>query len=261
MRKSLKPKEKEHPMKTRYFLSMALMVVCGASLCARAASTTDDRIESSAKNSYNFKHYLKHDSIKIHSKDGAVTLTGKVSEGYHKTLAEETVSSLPGVVSVDDRLMIKGHQPAENSDAWIEAKVKTALLFHGNVSALTHVSVTAGVVTLSGKADNDAQRELTAEYAKDVEGVRDVRNDMTVEGSKKAKETMGQDIDDASITAQVKVALLSHHSTSAIDTRVTTTKGVVTVSGKADNAAEKDLVTKIVTDIDGVRGVVNNMSL
>jgi len=67
------------------------------------ASKTDDQIVSSAKNSYVFKNYLKNDDIKIQSKDGAVTLTGTVSEESHKTLARETVAGLPGVKTVDKR--------------------------------------------------------------------------------------------------------------------------------------------------------------
>jgi hyperosmotically inducible periplasmic protein len=35
----------------------------------------------------------------------------------------------------------------------------------------------------------------------------------------------------------------------------------VTVSGKADNAAEKDLVTKLVSDIHGVKSVKNEMTV
>ena len=74
-------------------------------------------------------------------------------------------------------------------------------------------------------------------------------------------EMTGEMIDDASITAQVKVALLSHRSTSALKTKVATTDGVVTLSGTAKNAAEKSLVTKLVTDIDGVTSVINNMTI
>ncbi len=44
-------------------------------------------------------------------------------------------------------------------------------------------------------------------------------------------------------------------------TKVSTTEGVVTLSGMAKNAAEKSLVTKLVTDIDGVNSVVNNMTI
>jgi len=44
------------------------------------------------------------------------------------------------------------------------------------------------------------------------------------------------DVDDASITAQVKMTLLYHRSTSALNTSVTTKKGVVILGGKASNA-------------------------
>jgi osmotically-inducible protein OsmY len=79
-----------------------------------------------------------------------------------------------------------------------------------------------------------AQKELTTEYARDVEGVKDVKNEMTVAKTPaKPDETLGEKIDDASITAQVKSSLMSHRSTSAIKTKIETTDGVVTVSGIA----------------------------
>jgi len=59
------------------------------------ASEIDGRIESSAKQSYVFKTYLKGDDIKIQSKDGVVTLTGTVAEESHKSLAQETWQDCP----------------------------------------------------------------------------------------------------------------------------------------------------------------------
>jgi hyperosmotically inducible periplasmic protein len=55
--------------------------------------------------------------------------------------------------------------------------------------------------------------------------------------------------------------LLSHRSTSALHTTVSTTDGVVTVGGVAKNDAEKSLVTKLATDINGVTSVINNMTI
>lgn len=257
-------------MKPIYFA--ALTVAAIALLVASPqlyASKMDDRIESSAKKSYVFKTYLKGDDIKIESKDGVVTLTGTVSEESHKSLAQETVASLPGVKRVDNKLEVKGERPAENSDLWLKAKVKTMLLFHRNVSATkTEVDIKDGIVTLRGIADSGAQKDLTTEYVKDVEGVKEVRNEMTVskpseapQASKKTHETLGEMIDDASVTAQVKLTLLSHRSTSALNTKVKTEHGVVTLGGKAKNAAEKDLVTKLVTDIKGVKSVKNGMTV
>jgi len=246
-------------MKTRFvvlLMAVALLVV-GAPIYA---SDTDDRIESSAKQSYVFKTYLAGDDIKVKSKDGHVTLTGTVLEESHLSLAEETVANLPGVVNVHNELEVKGERYAENSDAWIKMKVKTALLFHRNVSGTgTEVDVADGVVTLKGEADDKAQKQLTAEYAKDIEGVKDVKNEMTVAKAPKGKQTMGEKIDDASITAQIKFALLTHRSTHIMSTKIETQNGVVTVYGKAKSGAEKDLVTKLVSDIKGVEDVKNKM--
>ena len=251
-------------MKSTYTLALMAVVstVLITSTSVRAADT-DSRIESSAAKSYTFKTYLKDDSIKIDSKEGVVTLTGTVADASHKSMAENTMASLPGVKSVDNELLINGEQPAEHSDAWITAKVKTTLLFHRNVSATgTTVYTLDGVVTLQGEASSMAQKELTTEYAKDIDNVKDVNNEMTVAKTPAAPDaTIGDKIDDASITAEVKSSLLSHHSTSALHTGVTTTDGVVTLSGIAQNDAEKSLVTKLATDINGVTSVINNMTI
>ena len=245
--------------------SISLMVVAIALLAISMpvhASKTDDRIESSARKSYVFKTYLKADDIKIQSKDGVVTLTGSVSEESHKSLAGETVAGLPGVKTVDNRLEVKGERPAENSDTWLMMKVKTTLLFHRSVSgSKTEVNVKDGVVTLQGEATSQAQKDLTTEYAKDIEGVKEVKNEMVVSKLSKTTRSVSEKIDDASITAQVKMTLLYHRSTSALNTSVTTRKGVVTLSGKAKNASEKDLATKLVNDVHGVKSVKNLMTI
>jgi osmotically-inducible protein OsmY len=242
-------------------LMVAAIVLLVTSLPVHAA-TMDDRIQASAEKSYVFKTYLKDDDITIQSKDGVVSLTGTVSEESHKSLAQETVAGLPGVESVDNRLEVKGGHPAEKSDAWLSAKVKTTLLFHQNVSAMTEVDTKDGIVTLKGDATSLAQKDLTTEYAKDVEGVKDVRNEMRVVNTPdKADRTLVEKIDDASITAQVKMGLLFRRSTSVLNTKVNTKHGVVTLSGKARNAAEKDLVSKLVSDIKGVNAVENEMTV
>ncbi len=261
-------------MRTLY--RVVLMAVAVALLVAGGsvqgfATESDNRIESTARQSYVFQQYLKNDAIKIESKDGVVTLTGTVAEEPHRTMAEETVASLPGVKSVDNRLEVKSDGAAVNSDGWITMKVKAALLFHRNVSAMSEVNTKDGVVTLQGEAASQAQKDLTTEYVKDVEGVKDVRNDMTVSakatknpGAKTMGDkvrNMGESIDDASITGLVKVALLYHRSTSGLSTKVETNKGVVTLEGTAVNAAEKDLATKYTQDVYGVKSVVNNITI
>lgn len=245
------------------FLAVVMVFFFGMPL---NAAQSDRDIETTAQQSHVFKKYLQDDDIKIESKDGAVTMTGIVSGGYHKALAHETVAGIPGVKSVDNKLELKGAPPSANSDAWVLDNVVATLLFHRSVSpTTTQINVKDGVVTLNGEASSQAQKELTTEYAMDVEGVKDVKNEMTVaktpEKDKETEQTLSESIDDTSITAQVKLTLLYHRSTSGLKTKVETHDGVVTLTGEAKNAAEAKLASKLASDVNGVKEVKNQMSV
>jgi osmotically-inducible protein OsmY len=249
-------------MKTqRLWFLTAVLATAITSTLLRAAHNDDERIVSAAKKSYVYRAYLKDDHIKIEAKDGCVTLKGEVSNPAHKSMAGDTVENLPGVKSVDNRLEVKARSANEKPDDWIEFKVRSALLYHRSVSGTkTIVSASDGIVTLRGTASSNAQKELTEEYAKDVDGVKEVKNEIkVVPAAEPPARTVGEAIDDASITAQVKATLLTHRSTSALKTKVSTRDGVVTLTGEARNRAEKDLVTKLASDVQGVRSLVNNM--
>ncbi len=234
----------------------ALLLLIASPLALFASPTTDRKIEEAAKASYNYRTVLE-DHVKVKANDGVVTLTGTVQDKDDRNLAVDTVENLPGVVSVNDQIKIEPAFP-EKSDAWMAVKIRSRLLMKGNVSATnTKVEVVNGDVLLSGTADNIAQKELTTAYAKDIDGVKTVKNEIVITG----KSTLGEKIDDASITSQVKYALLTHKSTSALKTKITTADGVVIVTGEAGSDAEKSLVTKLAADVRGVTSVSNQMTV
>jgi len=226
-------------------------------------SDMDERIVETFKKTYVYEKYFKDDAIMVRSTNGDVTLTGTVAFDSHKSLAGETAANLPGVERVDNQLVSKAERAAENSDDWINNQVRTKLLFHRNVSASnSQIDVKDGVVTLKGEAETESQKELTAEYARDVDGVKAVKNEITVSAPTTMPiEHLRQKIDDASVTAQVKMTLMTHRSTSVRRTKVTTRDGIVTLSGTAMNDAEIDLATQLASDVDGVKDVVNNMTV
>ena len=241
----------------------AALATCIAGTSLLASESQDLMIESLFKKTHVYRTYLKDDAIKCEAKDGVVTLSGTVAEKSSKILAGDIVECLPGVVRVDNELGINAGGYNESGDTLIKRKVNLSLLFHNNINFnKTAVEVKDGIVTLKGEASNMAQKELAAEYAKDIEGVKDVKNDMTLAAvPEPAERTEEQKIDDASVTAQVKTALMTHLSTSTVRTKVETREGYVTLTGIAKNDAEKYLVTKLVTDIRGVTGVRNIMTV
>ena len=243
-------------MKTHTLNAFLIAVALPASLFA--SSATDRKIEDAATASYNYRTVLE-DHVKVKANDGVVTLTGTVDDKANKELAADTVENLPGVIRVENKIVVS-EKYAEHSDAWIAFKVRGTLLTRANVSATdTQVTVSDGVVTLTGKTRNLAQKELTEAYAKDIDNVKSVKNELTVVAPAADERTIGENIDDASITSQVKYALLSHRSTSALKTKVITKDGVVAISGQAASDAEKSFVTKLTEGVRGVKSVSNTM--
>lgn len=247
-------------MKTMKLLGLSLLLAATPLIAVESSAYTDEQIQKTALDTYNYRNIL-HDHVEIEVNDGVVELTGTVEEESLKSLAENTVRNIPGVVDVDNRIVVEP-SPPERSDAWIALKVRTTLLVHAHVSLTkTDVEVVDGVVTLTGSVDSVAQKELTASYAQEVEGVKEIDNQLVVKETPVEKRTMGDAIDDASITARVKYELFTHHSTSALTTNVTTKHGMVTIEGEADNEAEKSLATRLAEGVEGVKSVSNNMTI
>jgi len=247
-------------MKTK---NLSILIAClVAPIAVLASSSNDRKIEDSAKASYNY-HSVLDDRVKVKADDGMVTLSGTVQDKDQKDLAEDTVKNLPGVTSVKNDITVASTYP-EHSDAWIAFKIRSRLLVKANVSAAsTKVEVNNGNVLLTGTADNAAQKELTGVYAKEIDNVKAVKNEIVIKDKDETAmaQTTGEKMDDASITSQVKYALLSHKSTSALKTKVTTTDGVVHVTGEASSDAEKSLVTKLAQDVRGTKSVTNDMTV
>jgi len=242
--------------------STLILPVLAATAFAAAASDPDARIEAAARRSYTFTHHLKDDDVQVKSRKGTVTLTGTVADSFRSGLAEATVADLPGVKEVVNDLVVSPGAPKEASDAWLAVKVRTALRCTRNVDAGTiQVEAREGEVTLTGTATSAAQKGLAAKVARDVEGVRGVTSGLKVVPASPGHRPLAAAIDDASVTAQVKASLLFHRGTRMLATKVRTEHGVVTIRGTAKNPAEKDLVTRLVAGIGGVRRVENRMAI
>ena len=245
-------------MKTQVRIAFLLAATMPVALFA--SSSTDRKIEDAAKASYNYRTVLA-DHVSVKATDGVVTLTGTVADKDDRALAEDTVENLPGVVSVDNQVVVKSEYP-EHSDEWIAIKIRSELLVKANVSAAsTTVDVKDGIVTLSGNVQNRAQKDLTEIYANEVANVKAVKNNLVIVEPAPGSTTIGEDMDDASITSQVKYSLLSHRATSALSTKVITENSVVSITGVAGSDAEKSLVTKLAQDTRGVKSVVNDMTV
>jgi osmotically-inducible protein OsmY len=74
-----------------------------------------------------------------------------------------------------------------------------------------------------------------------------------------AKETPGQFIDDAAITAKVKADMIKDKTVPASTISVETTHGVVNLSGAAKNREEAQKAVSLARAVKGVKAVENHI--
>ncbi len=72
-------------------------------------------------------------------------------------------------------------------------------------------------------------------------------------------ETMGEHIDDTTITSTVKTRLAQEKGASLTRIQVDTDRGVVQLSGVVETAAEKARAEQIARGVGGVKSVRNNL--
>jgi hyperosmotically inducible protein len=144
-------------------------------------------------------------------------------------------------------------------DAALLTKVKSALVADPVADAgEINVDVNRGVVKLAGFVDSSKEKEKAGQVARNVDGVKSVQNDITVQTK---NESTGEVIDDSILTAKVKAALIESPDTKAHQINVETKDGVVQLSGFVDNATAKSAATNVAKSVTGVKDVKNELSV
>jgi hyperosmotically inducible protein len=144
-------------------------------------------------------------------------------------------------------------------DSVLTAKVKAGLIDDPVTKAgQINVETYRGVVQLGGFVDNDRQKAQATKVASSVTGVKEVRNDLRVSS---AHESVGQAIDDGSVTASVKMKLIGDTTTKAHQINVETEKGVVQLTGFVNSASVKSRAGDIARSVEGVVDVRNDLEI
>lgn len=74
-------------------------------------------------------------------------------------------------------------------------------------------------------------------------------------------DTLGQNIDDTTITTTVKGKLAADKGSSVTRVQVDTNRGVVALTGTVESAADRARAEQITRTVGGVKGVANNLQV
>lgn len=130
---------------------------------------------------------LSGTDITVSTANGVVSLSGSVESNAQASTAIELAQSTAGVTDVNiTTLAVKGVSDQPLADTLITAKIKgmfiqQKLFGDVDISAMAiNVETNNGVVTLSGKADNQTQVDNAITIAKSVTGVKSVKSTVQI---------------------------------------------------------------------------------
>lgn len=143
-------------------------------------------------------------------------------------------------------------------DGVLTTRVKTALIGDNRTKARQiDVETYRGEVQLNGFVDSAAAKTAATSVARNVPGVVTVKNNLQVGADRSA----GQVVDDATITARVRTALIGDPRTKSHQIEVTTNGGVVQLAGFVDNVTNKTAAEQLATRVAGVTRVNNRLEV
>lgn len=269
-----------HTQRPSLLLASALVLaIATASGMASAQSLSQDiteaRQETQIWTAYAISPYLRASDLKVSVDNGKATLSGRVSEEANKELAHEIALGVSGIESVVNDIVVDADfTPSKPSgersfgdsvdDASTTAAIKSKLLWSRHAEGMdTKVVTRDGRVTLSGTVASREAREHAGSLAMSTNGVTAVDNQLKVQADdpgmvasgKQIAKDAGDGIADSWITAKVKSTLLYSRNVSGSAIDVSTENGIVTLSGKVHDGAERALAVQLAENVRGVKGV------
>ncbi len=155
----------------------------------------------------------------------------------------------------------------EQSAADIELtnQVKSAFALSKRLSAYDlRVEVKDGVVTLTGQAPTEVDKELAGNVAKDVPEVKSVDNQIQVNPGLKPSEASvreGMRVTDLEIRAELNEKLAASQGLQGQTVQANVQDRIVTLTGRVETPAQKAGAEQLARSVANVFNVVNNLEV
>lgn len=143
----------------------------------------DNIITQQIRSSIALEPKLNGVDVTVNTKNGIVTLSGKIYSSQQNKLIIYIIESIEGIRSVNNNLQIINKETASQyiEDTSITTKIKAKLL-NDNITSGLHIKVKTirGVVYLKGTVKNLIQLKNAEKIAKNTSGVKKVHNKIIV---------------------------------------------------------------------------------
>jgi len=212
----------------------------------------DDDLMADVRDEQFWDPKLDSAEIAVAADDGKVALRGTVGSLREKREATKAAQRVFGVISVDNQLQVKLLTDEKRANAEIRGDVLQALMLNSLVPKSVDAKVDDGVVTLTGSADWQYQRDEAEFVASTIVGAFDVIDEIELQHPK----PNAGDVHEA-----IEKAFKRNAAIDSDDVFVTTKNGTVTVDGVVRSWAEHDEALEAAWAAPGVTSVRDKLTV
>ena len=194
---------------------------------------------------------LDHAQIVIEVENGNVALSGFVDKFCKKEIVKKMAKDVEGVITVTETFVVILDEKDKINDFELSAIIADIFAKNfGNAHKDIKVIVKDGYVWLEGHLKWKYQKELALECISCVDGIKWIENSIIVPDSITApideKDVLASIYGDHSITTDIKVEVLGNR---------------VILKGTVESINKKNLVTRLVRSVPGVKEIENFLSV
>lgn len=212
---------------------------------------TDAIIKQQIEKAVESNVMLRGSKFIITVQDGNAVLTGHTDQYSKKEIAKKVAKEVQGVKTVTEQITIELNENEKCSDNDIQSNITEQFKKNfGNSHKDIKIIVNDGHVWLEGQLKWKYQKELAKDCILNILGIKQIENNIsipeTLESAISEKDVFAAIYGDPSITTDIKIEIFGQR---------------VILKGKVRNVEQKNLVTRLVRNVAGVKEIENFLTV
>jgi len=211
---------------------------------------SNDDLERSVADELFWDPKVDNGAIAVSADDGVVTLRGTVGSFRQKREATQDAERIFGVASVDNELEVRILNQDRRDDADLRGDVLQALMLDGLVPSTIDAKVDDGMVTLSGTANWQFERDEAEFVASNILGVVSVDDEIDLVPAAPSS---------GDVKHSIKKAMERNAKLDADSLSVDSSNGTITLDGTVSSWADHDEAVAAAWAAPGVTDVEDHI--